>query len=132
LPSSNSEELSYEKRVKNRQLQPLNVAEINAMAFEAYWNSDAHGFHETGIPPFAEMIALVHSEASEALEEHRAGKGDYYQREDGKPMGIGPELADIIIRVGHLAFARGINLEEMVRQVQKFNRTRPHKHGKKY
>jgi hypothetical protein len=132
LPSSNSEEPSYEERVKNRQLQPLNVAEINAMASEAFWNSDAHGFHEGGMSPFASLIALIHSEASEALEEHRAGKGDYYEREDGKPMGIGPELADIIIRVGELAYSRGLNLEAMVYRVQKFNRTRPHKHGKKY
>ena len=105
---------------------------IDQMAREAWYNAEVHGFHDDGKPPFAEQIALIHSEASEALEEDRSDKGNFYLREDGKPMGIGPELADIIIRVGHTAVLHGIDIEDMVRRVQTFNRTRPHKHGKKY
>ena len=105
---------------------------INEMAKEANDNAARHGFHDAGIPPFAETIALIHSEASEALEEHRKGSPNLYFREDGKPMGIGPELADIVIRVGHAAEANHVDLEYMIEIVQAFNRTRPYKHGKKY
>lgn len=117
---------------------PLNVSKINDMAHEAFWNAEAHGFHERGgaskTLPVPEMLMLIVSEAAEAMEEDRKGvfRKDYYEREDGKPMGFGPELADIIIRVGHLAYAQGVDLEAMVKKVQQFNRTRPHKHGKKY
>lgn len=111
---------------------PLDIDSISGMAQEAYDNAEAHGFHEEGEPPLPEALMLIVSEAAEALEEDRAGNGDFYLREDGKPMGIGPELADIVIRVGHLAVARDIDLTTMVRKVQAFNRTRPHKHGKQY
>ena len=105
---------------------------LDQMAREAFYNAEVHGFHEEK-PSFAESIALIHSEASEALEEDRAGGlNKLYFRNDGKPMGIGPELADIIIRVGHTAALQGIDIEDMVRRVQTFNRTRPMKHGKKY
>lgn len=105
---------------------------IEQMAREAFYNAEVHGFHEDGTPPLPESLMLIVSEAVEALEEDRGNKGNFYIRDDGKPMGIGPELADIIIRVGHTAVLHGIDLEAMVRRVQTFNRTRPHKHGKKY
>jgi NTP pyrophosphatase (non-canonical NTP hydrolase) len=113
---------------------PLAVDSINGMVQEAFDNAEAHGFHEDGNPPTPEMLMLIVSEVAEAMEEDRKGvfRKDYYEREDGKPMGFGPELADIIIRVGHLAYAQGVDLEAMVRLVQRFNRTRPHKHGKSY
>ena len=105
---------------------------INQMAREAFYNAEVHGFHENGSPAFTESVVLIISEAIEALEEDRGNKGKFYSREDGKPMGIGPELADIIIRVGHTAVLHGIDIEDMVHRVQTFNRTRPHRHGKKY
>ena len=105
---------------------------INDMAREAFYNAEVHGFHDDGTPPFPESLMLIVSEAAEALEEDRSGNDNLYFREDGKPMGIGPELADIIIRVGHTAVLKGIDIEDMVRRVQTFNRSRLHKHGKKY
>jgi NTP pyrophosphatase (non-canonical NTP hydrolase) len=124
--------------VEYRKTLPMPVDSINGMAQEAFDNAAAHGFHDrdgaSELPPTPEMLMLIVSEAAEALEEDRKGFLFPYirYREDGKPEGFGPELADIVIRVGHLAASKGIDLANMVKQVQVFNRTRPHKHGKKY
>lgn len=128
MQSSNNGESVIEARLK----LPLEVATINDMAQEAFANSAAHGFHEGRMPNFAELIALIHSEASEALEDDRAGNTELTFGPNGKPLGVGQELADIVIRVGETAMRMGINLEEMVRVKQAYNRTRPWKHGKKY
>lgn len=62
-------------------------------------NALAHGWWESERSPF-EVIALIHSEWSEALEEARAGKPMvYYSSTDGKPEGIAVELIDGCIRI---------------------------------
>ena len=129
MPSSNNE--AIEERLKSA----LPKNDINGMAQEAFDNAEAHGFHEDGNPPTPEMLMLIVSEAAEAMEEDRKAGimiDPIRYRADGKPEGFGPELADILIRTGHLAAVHGIDLADMVEQVQAFNRTRPHKHGKKY
>jgi hypothetical protein len=105
---------------------------INSMAQEAWDNAEAHGFHEGGVPPLPESLMLIVSEAAEALEDDRKGLKDLAFDEKGKPTGVGQELADIVIRVGHTAVLHGIDLEAMTIMKQRFNRSRPHKHGKKY
>jgi NTP pyrophosphatase (non-canonical NTP hydrolase) len=86
---------------------------------------------------FAEQIALIHSEASEALEEFRDGhkytEVYYVHDKDGnpKPEGIPIELADIIIRVCDTAGEYSIDLDGALRTKIEYNRTRPYRHGGK-
>jgi NTP pyrophosphatase (non-canonical NTP hydrolase) len=79
-----------------------------------------------------EDIALIHSEASEALEDIRCGKRlsmlDY--EEDGKPIGVPSEMADIIIRVLHFCGKHKIDIEFAVLEKMKYNENRPYKHNK--
>lgn len=98
----------------------------------AYENSRAHGFWEEGLCNTGEKIALIHSEASEALEEYRNGQPLTAIRMDerGKPEGFGVELADILIRVFDLAGRNGINMAECLKMKMAYNATRPAKHGK--
>jgi len=79
-----------------------------------------------------ELLALIHSELSEALEEWRDGYDLTAIRiEDGKPEGFPVELADALIRVADLCGRYRIDLDRAVRVKLAYNRTRPHRHGEK-
>lgn len=100
---------------------------INDLVKRAYENSKNHGFWEEE-KNFGEVIALMHSELSEAFEEYRNGKkiNETYYEQGEKPCGIPSELADVVIRVFDFCGGNDIDLEKM-----QYNETRPYKHGKK-
>lgn len=83
------------------------------------------------------MLALIHSEVSEALEVVREGNSLSWNRvinrttPNGKPVGLPSELADIIIRTLDLAGALGIDIEAAVEAKHAYNATRPQRHGGK-
>lgn len=90
---------------------------------------------------FGEDIALLHSEVSEALEEYRehgledATQGEAQNLVNGfvcpKPLGVGSELADVLVRLLDTCERTGIDLEfEFERKLQ-YNTTRGYKHGGK-
>jgi len=93
-------------------------------------------FTGAAIATIPEKIALIHSEASEALEEYRKnGESENFPygeiMANGKPVGFASELADIVIRVLDLAGALDINLEGAIAQKMAYNKTRPYRHGGK-
>jgi hypothetical protein len=112
--------------------------------------SRAKGWYDREVP-VPESIALLHTEASEMMEAHRMGaapKDRWYtwdkgaafsshpffhgeRDEMGKPEGIGPELADIVIRALDFASRHGLDLAELVDEKMAHNWTRPHRHGEK-
>lgn len=83
---------------------------------------------ERNIP---EVLALIHSEVSEALEAYRVGDMSFRITKGGKPDGFPVELADIVIRVLDLAQFQGIDIERMMRAKHYYNIKRPLRHGGK-
>lgn len=106
--------------------------EFSEMQKKAYETACLKGWHDKPVT-FGEMIALVHSELSEALEEHRAGRktNETYYREDGKPEGIPSELADVVIRLLDICGYLNIDLEAAIIEKMQFNEGRPYRHGGK-
>lgn len=107
---------------------------INDLVSEAYNNAKDHGWHDSD-RTIGDMIALMHSELSEALEEHRNGKtpNEVYYNTDkpDKPEGISVELADCVIRIFDFCGLHGIDLEEVLKIKMQYNKTRPYRHGGK-
>lgn len=122
---------------------------INELAKEVHQNARNHGFFD-GEKNIGEMLALIHSEVSEALECDRKDK--YFKKlqlplrnyeqlpdltfqvqfaNDVKDT-FEDELADIMIRVMDLAAFKGVNLEAHIKAKMRYNSLREHKHGKKY
>lgn len=102
---------------------------FNDLAADIYANAAAKGFWEQGHDRNrSEMIALMHSELSEALEALRKpdlkGKTDYPLEAE--------ELADTIIRIMDYANAWKLPVAEALIQKMHYNSTREYKHGKKF
>lgn len=104
---------------------------INELVQKAHENAKNKGWWDED-RSFGELIALIHSEASESLEDYRKGHSPtevWYQH--GKPCGIPSELADICIRVFDVCGRYGIDLEKAIIEKMEYNETRPYKHGGK-
>lgn len=78
----------------------------------------------------AEMIALIHSELSEALEGLRKGNPP----DDHIPdfSSVEAELADVVIRVLDMAAGFDYNVAEAIIAKVEYNASRPYKHGKQF
>lgn len=107
---------------------------INDCVQEAYTNAKEKGWHDKE-RSIGDLICLMHSELSEALEEHRNGRTPqeiYYNPEKpNKPEGIPIELADCVVRVFDFCGLYGIDLEHALRIKMDYNTSRPYRHGDK-
>ena len=127
---------------------------LNQLAEQVHQNAVDHGWWKED-RHFGSLIALMHSELSEALEEYRNGhkpNETYFSCKShgcieneneifpcknpaicgtGKPQGIPIELADCIIRILDYCGKEKINMEEAIRLKHEYNKTRPYRHGGK-
>ncbi len=89
-------------------------------ATNAGWYKDPHT-GETIKRNFGEVVALMHSELSEALEADRKGlMDDKLPHRDGREV----EFADCIIRILDTAAALGLDVAGAVIEKNRFNRER--------
>ena len=104
---------------------------INDFMQEVHENAVAHGWWDEE-RTFGDIIALCHSELSEALEEYRKGyEVDEMYYKGFKPEGVPLELADCIIRILDYCGHEGIDIENAIKIKHKYNKTRPYRHNGK-
>jgi NTP pyrophosphatase (non-canonical NTP hydrolase) len=103
------------------------MTDLRELQREAWEIAEESGFHEGDVEGEDDrsrgtILALIHSEVSEALEADREGDEELYAE----------ELADIVIRVLDHAETEDIDLESEIEEKNATNRGREHKHGKAY
>lgn len=129
---------------------------LNELAKSIHANNEIKGFWDGGIEAknIGEVIALIHSEASEALEADRKGhyavksfnllnncasietasEKLYFKQEFEVAIKntFEDEMADLIIRVLDVCGAKKIDIDWHIEQKLRYNSLRPYKHNKAY
>lgn len=113
--------LAVPTSIKSKLLNVDNT--IPFLQYQAHAIAIAKGFWDKGRND-GELIALIHSELSEALEEIRKKKCDLKK--------VGTEMADCVIRILDFCEARKIDLETAILNKMEKNKKRPYKHGKRF
>ena len=109
---------------------PEFIESFNCMAEKVHECAVDEGFWIEGTNRnFGEMVALVHSELSEALECARMGNPS--DKNISEMGGVEVQLSDAIGYLMDMAVGYGFNLAEALLRKQKFNESRGLKHGGK-
>ena len=105
---------------------------LNELALEAHKIAVDHGWWDNP-PTFGDVVALCHSELSEALQSYRNNEPmEFYDvKDDGSTTleGYGVELVDTMIRILDFCGAVGLDVDAIMSEKMEYNRSRPYRHG---
>ena len=98
---------------------------IKELCEESHALAVSKGWYEGDSRNVGEVLALVHSELSEALEEYWLGHELQAVLTDdgGRPIGFPVALADAVIRIADMCGAPDIDLEAAIRIQHEYTRT---------
>lgn len=105
------------------------VTSFMDMSRQVHHNAKDKGFWDKD-RNVGEMLALIHSEISEALEAFRSGNPQDEKVPEFSSFEV--ELADAVIRIMDLAFARDHLLANAIVAKAEYNKTRVRMHGKTF
>ena len=109
--------------------------DIKTLIQESHETATEKGWWDKPERNIPELLALIHSEVSEALESYR--ETGIYQLDrtwftsKNKPEGFTVELADVLIRIADLCGEFNLDLEDALKTKMEYNKTRPYRHGNK-
>lgn len=136
------------KREDEEELSISESTMLNDLAKEIHENAKAHGWYDDK-RSFGEIVALCHSELSEALEQYRDNKpmayfwneNDLFGTDDEitdldvwtneKLEGVAVEMIDCVIRIFDWCASENIDIDRLIRMKHEYNKSREYKHGGK-
>lgn len=108
---------------------------INQLILQSHSTAVSKGWWDDPNRNIPELLALIHSEVSEALEAFRdtgkTGLSEVWEDEHNKPEGFTVELADVLIRIADLCGEYNLDLESAISSKLSYNKTRSYRHGGK-
>ena len=102
--------------------------EFDEMIKQAYETAVKHGWHDTPRTD-GEILCLIHSEVSEALQALRDGNPPDKHCQQFSSLEV--ELADVIIRIMDYAGDKSLDIAGAIMAKMEYNKTRPYRHGGK-
>lgn len=103
---------------------------IEELTEQVYQINYANGWYDRQ-RPFSADVALLHTEVCEAYEAFRSGEMKTWFTDEGEPVGMPVELADILIRLIDTADRYDVDLVGEVKTKLAWNARREYRHGGK-
>jgi len=141
--------LLWSREEPSKDTEPLIIQQnFNDFAKAIHENAINHGWYDQK-RSFGEIVALCHSELSEALEQYRDNKPmAYFWNEndlfgtddeitdldvwtDEKLEGVAVEMIDCVIRIFDWCASENIDIDRLIRMKHEYNKSREYKHGGK-
>jgi hypothetical protein len=131
-------------------IHPGLIQEVSSLCTDKGWRANLPPNPRSNQEPYSEYVfaaycGLAHSEITEMLEAYRDkcwsatcipdAAGTHHPRcsgkphGPGKPIGVGPEMADTLIRIVDMVDIWDVNINDELSRVIDYGWKRPYKHG---